>query len=411
MSILEQTLPASYKGVPFLVTRANTSGGIKNVKHVFPNSSNQVIEKLGARQRSYSVQAIINNDPAIDDYESKKTSLISVLSDEESGVLVHPLFGHINNIVATDWNLDEDFSALGQASFSITFEVDLPQSVPQVSSNTLSQVETFSSSVVAAVTGDFASDYIIDFFNNVTDAVTQVNDLVKEFDDNTFVFTIVTDSINDFNNQLSEFGNNVVNLIRKPLELGQTVENLFETAAGMYLSVTAAFDVMVAFFDFGDDDVESTHNTAATVERNKNREVLRNTVQAYALSHAYNLASKTEFDTIEQQEGVAEILESQYDKVVFNHTITGLKGQEIAVGLSDSTKAIITDQRISVQGLFDDNRVTLGRIITVYTTPTSTRLLAYQYYGESQLADEIAALNNFSANASFIDGDIEIVTS
>ena len=80
------------------------------------------------------------------------------------------------------------------------------------------------------------------------------------------------------------------------------------------------------------------------------------------------------------------------------------------MGLSTDVKGLLTDQRIAVEGLFDDNRVTLGQLIEVNTHPTAARVLAYSYYGSSDLGESITILNGFS-DASFIEGDIEIVTS
>ena len=447
MSILDKTLPASYKGVPFLVDSVSTEGGIKNAKHLFPNSNNQVIENLGTRQRSYQMEALISNNTEVDDYQGKRDALIAVFDSGEKGVLIHPLFGRIDNIIVTSWTLIENFTSLGVGRFNITLEVSLDQSVPEVQGNTLSQVINAQGNATFGISQDFGLDFFGagGFFNNIQDGINQVNDLVDTFEEKAQLFTIAADKLDGFSNQLSELGANVVNLVRAPVELAQSIENLFDTAAGMYVSVEAAFEVMSEFFDFGDDDSEIQPTTASRVERIQNRQILREAVHSYSLAHAYSLASNTAFNTIGDQQAIADRLEVQYDKVVANKTLVSLVGPSgilIVLGISNGTKALLTEQRITVEKVFDENRitpgrtietfispestetvsdidspflasgnrVTPGRIINIFTPLTSARLLSYQYYGTSQLGEEITSLNGLS-DASFIEGDLEIITS
>ncbi len=420
MSILDLTLSAQYKGIPFLVRNAPTSGGIKAIKHLFPNSTNQVIENLGTLQKTFTIDAWITNNPKFDDYMTKRDALIAALDSGERGLLVHPLFGHITNVIATKWSVSESFSELGVADFNITFEIDLPQSVPQVAANTLSQVETTRKNATDAVTNEVSLGYDVDFFNNVNDSIDQVNGFVVSLKENTEIFSITVDQLNTFASQVSELANNVALLVRTPSELATSLDNVFSTISGMYATVEATFEVFTQFFDFGDDDTEFTGDTASKIDRKQNRELFNNSIQAYALTYAYDIASQIEFITIDEQQAIQDRLEAQFDKVIANVTIPTLATISdtandtppsfIDLGLSTDTKALITDERIAVEKLFDDNSVTLGRIITVLTPLTTVRLLAYQYYGNSELGEDIALLNGVT-DASFIEGNVRVITS
>lgn len=419
MSILDLTLAAQYKGVSFLVKSAPTTGGIKTVKHLFPNSSNQVIENLGTLQNTFTIQAWITNDPTVDNYITKRDALIAALNSGERGLLVHPLFGRVDNVLATTWNVTENFAELGVASFNITFEIDLPQSVPQVAANTLSQVQTTLSNATAAITNNVSLGYDVDFFNNVSDAIAQVNSFVVSLRENTEIFAITIDQLNTFASQVGELAANVATLVRVPSELAASLDNVFATVSGMYATIEATYEVLTQFFGFGDDDIELTGDTASRIDRIQNRELFNNSIQAYALVYAYDAASQIEFGTIEEQQAVQDQLEAQYDKVIINvviPTLSTLSGLEelppsfIELGLTTDTKSLITDERIAVEKLFDDNSVTLGRIITVLTPLTSTRLLAYQYYGNSELGEDLAILNGIT-DSSFVEGNVRIITS
>lgn len=410
MSLLERTLPGSYGGVGFLVEGMGTTGGIKSVKHTFPNSDNQVIEQLGKKQNTFILNVVINNNPKLDDYQTKRDLLISTLDDETRKILIHPLFGHLDNIVCTNWNLAEDFSQLGIARFAITFEVSLEQSVPQVAANTESQVANAGLDSTNAITNDIGDNFKATFPSNIQDSIEQVNDIVASFSNNTNLFQITADQINNFNSQVGQLSANVANLVRSPQELAQSINNLFLVTAGMYATVAAAFAVMSSFFGFGDNDNPIDTDTQINIERKKNRELLNNAMNAYALNNAYTLASQLEFETIEEQELVANDLQDQYFATVEGKKLTTLAGATEIIGLSTDTQTLISDQRIAVEKLFDDDRVGLGQIITVFTQETSARLLAYQYYGESSRGEEIAILNGFS-DSSFIFGDVKIITA
>jgi peroxiredoxin len=132
-------------------------------------------------------------------------------------------------------------------------------------------------------------------------------------------------------------------------------------------------------------------------------------VNGYALAYAYTLGSEIDFTTIDQQDEISDVLEEQYQFLIEDTVIENLAGVDELIGISTESKMEITDQRVAVEKLFDDNRIILGQIIEVFTPETSTRLLAYQYYGESTLGEEIANLNNIS-DPSFASGNIKIIS-
>ena len=73
-------------------------------------------------------------------------------------------------------------------------------------------------------------------------------------------------------------------------------------------------------------------------------------------------------------------------------------------------KNSLADMRVDVQQFFREQRLTADQIVTIDTAETSTRLLAYQYYGSSDNASTIEDLNNI-ADVSFISGNLDILTA
>ena len=185
MSVLDKTYPASYDGVPFLVEVTRLAGGIKHVKHEFPNSNNQNIENLGRKVKIPTLVAFINNDTLLDDYYSKRDALITALDNASGLKLIHPFLGHLENIIAVDWDMEESFGELGKATFTITFERTTPQSVPKVSSSTLSQVQLSQTNCITAISSDLSTNFTSDFSKTLTSAIGKVQDLVEDFEEAT----------------------------------------------------------------------------------------------------------------------------------------------------------------------------------------------------------------------------------
>ena len=266
MSILEQTLPASFLGVPLVVLTASITGGIKHAKHEYPGGSNQIIENLGAKQPSFSFSAVIHNDPDTDNYKSKRNALLTILSSGSKGTLIHPIQGRVDNVKAIDWTLIEDFSSLGSASININFEIDLEQSVPTIAFNSQSQVDSARDASITILTTKLADNFGSSIASNILDSVAQVNSLVEAFTEQTELFTVGSDKVDEFAEQLSNISENTVALVQAPLDLAQSVESLFETTASMFVTLETTFEVLRGFFDFNDDnDIATT--TAIQVER------------------------------------------------------------------------------------------------------------------------------------------------
>lgn len=77
--------------------------------------------------------------------------------------------------------------------------------------------------------------------------------------------------------------------------------------------------------------------------------------------------------------------------------------------LSLSTLNLIELQRVTNRGLFEEQKLTAQQVVTVSTQQIPARVLAFQYYGSSELGDRVARLNG-EINVSFLEGDVDILT-
>lgn len=77
--------------------------------------------------------------------------------------------------------------------------------------------------------------------------------------------------------------------------------------------------------------------------------------------------------------------------------------------LSSETIGELEDLRTTTQGLFNDQKLSAKQIINVQTQELPARVIAFQYYGSSDLGANIAELNN-DINVSNLKGNIDILT-
>ena len=407
ISVLESLIPAEYKGVSFLVNGASIIGGLKSVKHEYPNSANQVIETLGPMVRTFRLEAVITGDGKT--YYQKRNELIRVLESEGSGNLKHPLYGSVSNVIATTFNLSESFNNLGRANFSITFELDYGIGTPQQSiTDLVPVVKKGSETVTKAGASDFLARYSLFGVSalDVKDAIQKGRDCVDQIQEQADRFSRVTDQINYFTGELSAMSGDIVRLVQTPVDFFDSVNGLISAIPNLFTSVEASFEVLFGLFDFGDDDIDLPDTTYSYQARTNNRTQVNTMMQVLALSNAYYTATQIAIKTVPQSETLELKLETQFQKIYDSPNV------------STETKLALQELRNSSQDNFDLQRspkgsnlskAPLAQTTKIYSFETSSRLLAFTYYGSALEGEDISLLNRHK-DSSFIQGTLEIFT-
>jgi len=397
-----------FKSIPIRIDSGSVAGGRKFSKKEFPNRDTQTIEDLGLRPRTYNLQIIIAPRTTVSGgatsvnqgYFEYRDALIAAIEDKGPGELIHPLYGRIENVVATTYSLNEDFTNFGRTRLSVTFEVTSDTGIPRKTITALSQLAKANDDVIAAVFSDISENYDVlsKFKNNFGDAADKINEIIDAATESTSFIGAAADEINEFNSFIGELSADVNSLVTDPLSLAASINNLFSNIDGLYGTVENTAKAFKGLFEFGDndeDDVQPT--TAARIQRKQNRAVLNGAVNAQTLSYAYVNVAQIQFENVQEIEEAADELEVQYQEVINS-------------GSSNNVISAVTDMRVIVQQFFDEQKTTAKQIITVNTYTIPSRVLSFQYYGESESADDIIGLNNIN-DVSFVDGSVEILTS
>lgn len=387
---------ARYKGVEFLFSDMPTTGGNRLIKFNYPGSDKQSIERQGKAPRTFTLTAIIPHE----DYFQQRDNLLRVLEDGVAGVLTHPTFGDVENVINGRYTLTEKLSEIGRAEVVIPFEVDDSPGIPRQSGNLASQVQTESGLLNDQLQADLADTYEVSLSSpgNFTDARANMNTLLDTFDAAANSQESVASNLASFRASLNSFRGNIGGLVRAPTELSEQVSGLFADFNNLFAQPADTYAALTDLFDFGADDPVIQTNTVGRIQRKQNRDAVRVDMRAQALSYAYVNAAEVVYDTTEDLEAVQTALEAQYVDIRENQDI------------SNAALEQLDRVRVRAQATLAEVSVSTRSIITVETPLRPLSVLVYEYYGSTDLVDTIADLNDIQQNA-FVEGSLRILSS
>lgn len=388
----------SFKGVPISIDSGSVDGGRKISVKQFPNRDTQNVEDLGLQPRRYSVEIVVSAKQS-QDYFSYRNSLLAALESKGPGELIHPLYGRIDNVVAVSYSLSESFGSFGNTTVSVNFEVQSNTGIPQSAGNVVTNVQAKNIAIRQFVQADISENFSVDNRNtgNFQAGVDKVNGVIQQANKATEFIGEAADTLDEFSSEIGRLSATVNSLVSDPEQLGLETVDLFESIEGLYASADATFKTFLGFFGFGSDDTSFGQDTAGLIERKRNNDVMNASVAALALGEAYLAGSQLDFLTTREIDATTNQLDDQYAAVQTS-------------GAGQAVKDAVTDMRVTVLDVFDQARVDASQIITVETLPTTTRLLAFNYYGNDEFGETIVDLNGIT-DVSFIEGPIEVLTA
>jgi len=401
---VNQLHEASYRGAFFFVASSEIGGGRKDAKKEFINSDLQIIEDLGKLQREFTITGSISDRFNVDgkvvtSYIQMRDSLLAALEKGGTGILIHPWYGRVENVVCRTFTINENIGKLGDADISITFAISNTDGIPTSNPYVLTGISTKADSVIDSAVSIFKTIWGITAgaTGNFDSAVTKCTNFITAVNSATSPVAALADEINEHTRLVNNFSSDIVTLVSNPNDLADSISSTMLSINNLYSSPESALVAFTGLFDFGDDDIASPYNTFITVERKKNRTIFNSTVQASALSYSYLNASQVEYKTVEDINLAESKLEAQYQKMVRSEDAY------------EDIVAVLIELRAVVQGFFNEQKLNASQLITIRTNPTSTRLLAYQHYGSSADGEDIAELNGLY-DLAYHQGDIRIFT-
>lgn len=152
MAALQELIPASFRGVPFLVPHGTVDSGRHAVKHEYPDSNTRYVEDNGLRVPDIKLKAVVHGANVL----SRVRRLEAALQAVGPGTLVHPLSGRKFVNVDT-YQLTHTDESVGVYEFDIVFLVTGPPVFPGPLSAIAASITGLSSSALMGLFANFQS--------------------------------------------------------------------------------------------------------------------------------------------------------------------------------------------------------------------------------------------------------------
>ena len=141
----DDLLPASFRGINFLIEQAAVPVGRKGQLHEYPQRDEPFFESLGKQSQVHKVSAYVIGDDCFE----RRDKLLEALEKEGPGELVHPWLGRMLVDVG-ECDLSHSRTEGGMARLELTFYPSKPRKFPTGTANTQQQVVKSSESLLAS---------------------------------------------------------------------------------------------------------------------------------------------------------------------------------------------------------------------------------------------------------------------
>lgn len=141
----DDLLPASFRGISFLIPQASVPVGQKGQLHEYPQRDEPFFEQLGKQAQVHTMTAWVIGDDCFE----RRDKLLEALQTPGPGELVHPWLGRMQ-VKVGDCKLAHELTSGGMVSFDLTFYPDKPLTFPTAKVNSQQQVVKASDSMLTS---------------------------------------------------------------------------------------------------------------------------------------------------------------------------------------------------------------------------------------------------------------------
>lgn len=131
----DELLPASFRGISFLIPQASVPVGMKGQLHEFPQRDEPYFEQLGKQSQVHRLTIWIIGDDCFE----RRDKFLEAIQTPGAGELVHPWLGRMQ-AKAGEAEMTHDFQQGGMVSLLVTFYPDTPLKFPVARVNSQQQV-------------------------------------------------------------------------------------------------------------------------------------------------------------------------------------------------------------------------------------------------------------------------------
>lgn len=438
MTIGEQLLPASFRGVSFLVPSSSATGGKKVAVHEYPGTRRRFVEELGSLEPVFEIPATVSGLDAI----QKSDRLRFALNASGPGELVHPYRG-TQLVVATAFTEITTDEELGAVRFSITFQVTTPRvSLTPVA---FGKSRVFQAAANARIQLDVAATNRyppLTLADNVTSVASRFGGYISSLQSQvSSVTNTVRDPVAAFSQEVTRSREKIVSIVRTP----QTIVTAFRALQDSALAVVSTPSDMLREWrnltGFGSADAEfKTGAIRTALDRTTKKRIdldnalntLDQSIRVDALINLFEASGDAQFETDTSIIDARSFLSGVFDRVVINQddilasstlgdavlsSVTvqqsGADTEDLAafrngLAFDDGLVGSLLDLKDEVFRTLDENLKNAWRVEEIDLITTDIVLATYTLFGSLDNLEIMKQLNA-DRNLSFMRGDIKTV--
>lgn len=390
---VSQLLQARFKGVEFLYINHRKSAGRKTVKHEYVSSDRRFTEDLGRLLPTYSVQAVLDTT-GDNDYVAVRENFEKALDSFGAGTLQLPTVGELN-VQMTTYAVDETMENLGYIKYSINFEQTNNNISPSTVLNPISEADANYEAGFLGISSSIADSFNVSSTDNFLKAKDSLLDFSRSISDSVDRFNTSANNVSQINQLITDFEDQVNQLINAPDRLGSAMVELYANVNNLSDNIDDSISGAFATFDFNPGEVTPVE-TAATVEDNQNKQTLNVNNQAMATLTLYNLAVQKEYANVQELDDIQASIEEKYESLI---------NEDVDAAVLEA----INDIRINFEEFYARQAVILPKLQEITVLPILASKLSYKLYGDSTLADTLLAINNVNTS-TYLEGKILVLS-
>lgn len=436
--------PSSYRGIPWFVESITTSGGRKATPKAIVNSSDQIVDDVGLKQRTYQVRGLIaakyskvnasaqdtlegiaeeaearaarekrtgvtekgalnlgQGDAGISaDYREMRLLLTTAFELRGSASLIHHIEGEITNLICTEFSIEEAMSQVGIGRVTATFVRETTTPIPRPVGGAAEDVEGDADDADDQVDAQVIEDWSVGL------ALADAYEIATEQLGDAYALGLVvaesvetaTDAMDKFQRDISILEADVFSVVSDAISVADSIKGVFDSLNGLFPLPAAAFAALQNGFDFGNTDLDFDFSTPSGKQKKKNQNALNASIQTRYLTQAYRAALDLEYVTTDDVALVESILEAQHRKIV--------DGTEA----SDSVKEALTSLRESFFDFLGTAKLQARGLVEEEVTTVTPRVLSYLLYEDDSETATIAGLNGVRAYET-ISGSVTVLSA
>ncbi|MCQ9423379.1 DNA circularization N-terminal domain-containing protein [Pseudomonas sp. LJDD11] len=395
---------ATFRGVGFFVSTADSTHGRRQAVHETAQRDVPYTEDLGRKAREFSITGYLLGK----DYDVEREAMIAACEQAGAGVLVHPYRGELT-VVCRGLTVSESTEEGGKCTLSITFLEAGEVSYPSAKVDSVNAISKKGGEVSDAARHNFVSVFTTKGYPAFVAeaAVATLQGFSAYLSAGQAIGASHTGAASDFYAQVKQIGSQAFGFVQQPLELASQVVGAVDGIRSAFGG--RAFKVLIDLYDRYNDKASSPGRTATP----SRQQMASNTQALNALIRHACIAQAATAAVVTQASVTIGGTDTRSTPTVYDSYEAALTVRtELADRLDEESEATADDQvYVALTGLrtavvqavpsAEQDLPRLSRYCPRQTLPSL--LVAYQLYGDAAREQDIV-MRNAPRRPGFLTG-------